>query len=377
MDESDRDFTRQMRSTIKNPKFASKGGGSFNDRYTPQNGAAGKIIPIVFFKGEYSMPVTLEDGKGSRKLKRPYGIVLRHYHRSSNRYGRCSAGLADVRDRDGNVVLGAGKKPCLACHESSKGKDSGMQWANKLHVFNAVLLADFHMVASDRKNDKTGEFYKDPVQCEGRACKYCRDGVEKRFGRRVYWALGQSYSAQLMDFVDYTLALNCKCGGTITTPAYECPKCKACFHDLEANPLSEEDLEELRLDPHKCKACGYEGLMDAVYECDSCKTAKPLSLWDVALELYVSGEGKTTSIQVRRFKILQAEDWKKIEPVMTQVDLDRVFPNLSLTEQSKLYKLKIPSEMRDAAAGEAIPDDEKEVKRSAARSGSSAWSDDD
>lgn len=365
-----------MRRTVKNKKTGGMGGGSFSDRYAPQKGAAGRITPIVLFKAQYAIPVTLEDGKGNRKLELPYGIVLRHYHKPSNKFCRCSAGLADVRNSDGDVVVGEGKKPCLGCNESSKGKETGMAWAKKLHVFNGILMADFHLVDSDRKNDRTGEYYKDPIQCEGRACKYCDQKIEKRFGRRVYWPVGPSFTEQLTDFVDYTLATNCKCGGTITVPAYECPECGECFRDLESEPANDEELEELRLEMHKCGSCGATRYMQAVHECDSCNKAQPLKLWDVQMELYRSGEGTTTSLQVRRFKAVTPDEWKKIEPIMNQVDLDKVFPNLGIKEQAKIYKLKVPPELRDYVADEDNKRGEDDSEGSP-RSGSSAWDDDD
>jgi hypothetical protein len=371
------DVTRMMRRTVKNKKTGGTGGGgSFSDRYTPQKGAAGKITPIALFRAEYAIPVTLEDGQGSRKLELPYGIVLRHYHKPSNRFCRCSAGLVDVRNSDGDVVVGEGKKPCLGCNESAKGKETGMAWSKKLHVFNGILMADFHLVNSNRKNDRTGEYYKDPVQCEGRICKYCDLGTEKKFGRRVFWPVGKSFTEQLSDFVDFNLATNCNCGGVITIPAYECPNCGVCFRDLEAEPADKEELEELCLEMHKCRSCGETNYMDAVHECDACNKAQPLKLWDVKMELFRSGEGTATSLQFRRFKAVTPDEWKKVAPIMNQIDLDKVFPHVSIKEQANIYKLKIPPELRDYVVDEES-NRGKDNGEGSPRSGSSAWDDDD
>lgn len=370
------DVTRMMRNTVRNKKTGGTGGGSFSDRYTPQKGATGRITPIILFKANYVTPIALEDGNGSRKFEAPYGIVLRHYHKPSNRFCRCTAGIADVRDSDGNVVMDIGNKPCLGCYEARRGKEYGMAWAKKLHVFNAVLLADFHLVDSDRKNDRTGAFYKDPVQCEGKGCKFCDKGIEKRFGRRVYWPIGPNFTEQLTDFVDFTLATSCKCGGTITNPAYECPKCGECFRDLESEPASTEELEELRLDMHKCKSCGFEGYMQPVNECDECDKAQPLKLWDVKMELYRSGEGTTTSLQVRRHKPITEEELEKIKGLMVPVDINKVFPILAIKEQSKLYKIRIPDELKDDAVEEELHRGEDDGEGSP-RSGSSAWDDEE
>lgn len=365
-----------MRNTVKNKKYSGGGGGSFSDRFTPQKGATGKITPIVLFKANYVTPVAMEDGQGSRKFEAPYGIILRHYHKPSNKFGRCSAGLADVRESDGSVIMDVGKKPCLACFEASKGKETGMAWAKKLHVFNAIVMGNFHLVDSDRKNERTGNYYKDPQPCEGRACKYCDKGIEKQFGRRVYWPIGPSFTEQLTDWVDFTLAANCKCGGTISTPAYECPKCGECFRDLEQAPASNEEMEELRLEMHKCKACGFTGFMQAVHECDQCSKPQPLKLWDVKMELYRSGDGATTSLQVRRFTTVTDDEWKKIDPLMKPVDLNKVFPLLSIKDQAKTYKLKIPEELRDVAVDEESRRGDGDDKGTP-RSGSSAWDEDD
>jgi len=368
-------IARMMRGTVRNKKSSGLGGGSFNDKFAPQEGSTGRITPIVLFKANYVVPISMENGKGSRKFESPYGLIMRHYHKPSNKFGRCSAGLADVRDSAGNLVVDTGNKPCIGCNESEKGKDSGMSWAKKLHVFNGIMLADFHLVDSDKKNERTGKFYRNPVECEGRGCKHCKAGVEKQFGRRVYWPVGSSFTDQLTDFVDFTLSACCSCGGEIAVPAYECPKCGACYRDLEKDPADKHELEAIRLDVQECRACGHVGYMRPVNECDKCNDADPLNLWSVKLSLFKSGEGATTSLQVRRYELVTAEEWDKIKALMTPVDLDKVFPHLSLKAQSKLYRLKVPTEYRDAVVEEEKHEKEDD-NEGGPRTGSSAWDED-
>jgi len=130
------------------------------------------------------------------------------------------------------------------------------------------------------------------------------------------------------------------------------------------------------MEMHKCGGCGFEGYMQAVNECNQCNKAEPLKLWDVKMELYKSGEGTNTSLQVRRFKAVTDEEWKKIEGVMNPVSLDKVFPNLTLKDQAKIYKLKIPEELRESAVEEESKRGSDDGKGSP-RSGSSAWEDED
>jgi hypothetical protein len=363
-------IARMMRGTVKNKKSFS--GGSFKDQYSPQEGSAGKITPIVLFKGNYVTPIAREDGKGSRKFESPYGLIMRHYYATSNKYGRCSAGLADVRDGSGNLVVDVGSKPCIGCDESEKGKDFGMSWAKKVHVFNGILLADFHLVDSDKKNEQTGKFFKTPVECEGRGCKHCKIRIEKQFGRRVYWPLNPKFTDQLTDFVDFILSATCNCGGEITVVAYECPKCGVCYHDLEHDSADKSELESLRLDVQECKSCAYVGYMKAVNECNKCDDARPLNLWDVKMSLFKSGEKTTTSLQVGRYSPITDEEFEKVKHLMVPVDLDKIFKNLSLKEQGELYRLKIPGAYRDAAVEEDKHEKEDD-NRGRPRSGSSAW----
>jgi len=368
-----RDVTRMMRRSVKNKRRRGGGGGSFSDRYSPKEGGEGKITPIVLFPADYAIPVKTEGGK-RKKFKAPYGIVFRHYYKKANTFGRCSAGI--IESDDG--VLSEGDAPCIGCHEADKGKETGMAWAKKLHVFNGVEMADFHLVDSKRKNDKTGEFYKDPKKCKGKNCSYCDDDIPKRFGRRIYWPLGPSFSEQLTDEADFTISRACECGGEISIPAYECPKCRAVFRDLEEDPIDDEndeeyrkEMAELRYGIHECSECGYSGFMSPIHECDECSDPKPLTLWNVKMEVYTSGTGPTMSLRVRRFKKVSDAEWNKIEEITKNpIDLSRVFPEIGLRDQSRQYKLPIPDEFKGRGRDDG---DDGDNDGDGPRSGSSAW----
>lgn len=355
-----------LKHTAKQPQRGG-GGGGFGDRWTPpESGQA--LVPILLFPGTYSMAVKLPEG-GAEKVKLPYAIVVEHYSKKSNSFARCIAGLKYEQDAEEDLIIVPGDKPCVGCYEYAKGKQTGVS-QRKLHVFNGILLADFHWV---EQTSRRGTKYKEPVQCTGKRCKLCKQGSEKSFGRRVFWPLGPSFVDMLGDFDMITLARECKCGGTIEPIAFECPECKMPFRDLEDDPVhNEEELMQLRMGIFNCQTdgCGYRGFMDEVPECSDCRTAQPLKLWDVAMEVYRSGEGAQSSLQISRYKYYSPEKRAAIAELMKPIDPNNVYPILNLDAQAKRLGKDNPFNGTSNGAGS---DEDRPYAQEEEVHGSAAW----
>lgn len=324
---------REMKRTAKTN---SKGGGGFGDRWIPPK--SGELLtPVILFPGQYSMEVQKDDKGGTERIIRPYSIIHEHYSKKANKFIRCTAGLAFNQSDDGDDwTIVPGTKNCVGCHEyfENGGKQSGIS-LRKVHIFNGILLAHFHWI---EKKSAKGTKYKEAVQCTGKRCKLCSNGVERSFGRRIYWPLGPSFVEHLSDFDTITLAKECKCGGTIDTIAFECPACQEPFRDFEDEPVeTEKEMEELRSGLFHCHSeeCDYYGFMDEVPDCDSCNRADPLKLWDVVVEVYRSGEGPTSKLAFSRHKYYSPDKKKKVASLMKPIDVDQVYPLINLNAQAK------------------------------------------
>lgn len=353
-----------LKRTSKSPR---RGGGSgFGDRWTPpESGQA--ITPIILFPGAYSINIA-HDGGEIEKVRLPYSIVVEHYSKKSNKFARCIAGMKYEEDAEGDLIIVPGDGDCVGCLEYSRGKQSGVS-SRKLHVFNGVLLANFHWV---EKTSQRGTKYKEAVQCTGRRCKLCDQGIEKTFGRRVYWPLGPSFVDMLGDFDTITLARECRCGGTIEPIGFECPACRMPYRDLERDPIdNEEQLHQLRIGTFSCKTegCGYRGFMDEVPECSDCSTATPLKLWDVVIEVYRSGEGPTSALQISRYKYYSPEKRAAISDLMKPINPNDVYPILNLDSQAK--RLGKDNSFSGSGRSSNNEDDEPVVRE--AVHGSEAW----
>lgn len=354
---------REMKRTAKNPNRG--GGGGYGDRWKPPESGK-QLTPMILFPGQYSMRARKESGE-MEQIVRPYAVLHEHYSKPGKAYARCVAGLALQDHGDGNWVITPGEKNCVGCHEYQKGKESGVS-LRKIHIFNGVLLANFHWI---EKTSKRGTKYKEAAQCAGRRCKMCDQGVERSFGRRIYWPLGPSFVEQLGDFDAITLARECQCGGTIEPIAFECPDCKTPFRDLEDDPVrSEEELEELRDNVYGCSECSHRGLMDEVPECSDCREARSVKLWDVVMEVYRSGTGPTSSLQFSRHKFYPPERRAAISDLMKPIDVESVYPILNLNAQAKRLGKSNPFDSAGPGAG-GNGTSEPEVDEPVP--GSSAW----
>lgn len=318
-------------------------------RFTPP-GANEDPARIMLFPGEYTMLLEVEGARKPFKMVRPYGIVNRHYNSAKKRFCRCTAGLKREDTPDGNYLILPGNDECPSC---SVAKSADFMAVRKLHVFNVLRLEHYHLVDSDRKKEGTSEYFKDYVECDGKRCKLCRKGAERVFGRRMYWPIGPMHVEQLVDIDRKTISKRCICGGKVSPVAFTCPACGGIFRDLDDDPVdSKKELSQIRSEEHRCqqKGCKYVGAMSEVSQCDSCRKATPLTLWDLEMEVYMSGSGTKSALTLSDWEPLTVKTRGLIkENLLTPFDWDKVydFKPMEPKEQVKHMGIEKYAELDD------------------------------
>lgn len=293
------------------------GGGGFGDRWFPPKTSEGdRPVGIVLFPGDYKIPVALGKKGEMDEMELQYYLTFEHYYAAKKRGATCSAGLRVLPDGD-DFEITFGDNDCPACYHIEDG--AGGINRRLMHVFNAVLLGHFHLVDSDRADDE-GKPYKDWVNCEGKRCKYCSSGSDRIYGRRVYWPMGSRFVNTLMTQTQTVLSSHCKCGGEIEPIGFQCPECSEVFRDLEEDPADDEELKVLRTKKVRCPNCKVVDIPEEVPECDSCKKATPLTMWDVQYKLARQGEGTDTTLMISEWKPLTDKLLAKIERHMKPYD---------------------------------------------------------
>lgn len=344
MENSTRRAMRAGRALKKSGRGKRKGGGGYGARYKPPK-AGEPLTPILLFRGLYKVQLTLPDGS-VRVDELDYDIRCEHFSVKANTGMTCTAGL--IEDEEG--FIGAGDRPCVPCAIAKvEGKGGPISFARKVHILNGVLLADFHLVDSDRQKLKdgkpTGEFYTDYVPCLGRRCTHCRQGVEKTFGRAVFMPLGNNFIQQLADFDLITLASTCRCDGALEPVGFVCAHCDRPCVDLEKDEVTNEELQEFRENEFCCKHCGKTDYLVEVPVCNQCDDPRPLTMWNTVMELYRSGDGVNTSLQVNRFRPVTETELEQVKELMVPVDTDRTYKHLTPKEQADKFKVALPEGM--------------------------------
>lgn len=349
-----RTLSRQLAKTAKNKKGGG-GGGYFGDRFTlpcvdedPAN--------IIVFPGEYKTEIVMR-GEDPLVEIYDYGLVFDHFNGVKKTSFPCSAGLQLVKDRDGDWVISTGKKPCVACWHISNGTGKGIS-RRKLHVFNIVVLDHFHQVDSD-KTGSDGKPYKNWVTCEGRRCKYCKKGLERTFGRHMYWPVGSGYLGNMLGYEMNIFSKHCQCGGELEPIAFQCsnPNCQEVIRDLEDDPASKKELIKLRNRAYKCPECDNEDIMDEVPECDECNRPAPIGMFDVVMQVSSSmtlkdKENKDfvkSNLLIPQWRRISEKDMKRAKPLMEKpFDFyGKLYKPLTIEEQADKFDISNPYDDED------------------------------
>lgn len=336
----------QLRRTIKGRR-SSGSGGSYTDQFKPP-ATDEEPARLVFYRPEEPYTYQLERSKKkSSIIKRDYGIVFEHFNRAVNKGCRCTAGLRREDYSDGDWVVTVGSKDCVACYEIAAGASHIS--TSKKHLFNVILLGEFHEIKRKVKSKRTGKDIDitETVDCLGKRCKYCEKEIPKTFGRRMFWSMGPMHVGQLIDIEAATLGRRCFCGGKIKPRAFLCPECGEAVRDLEEEPLMKGELKELREESFTCSNCDYCGLLVEYPECSDCSEPQPLTIWDVELEVHKSGEKMNSVIHVDDFKPLTTKLKAKIKGKMDAFNWDRLYNYRLLKPEEQATQLRLPNPYDD------------------------------
>jgi hypothetical protein len=311
-------------------------------------------VEVLLFRGLYKIPVLDLDGV-MQIIERPYDIKGQHYSAALNKFLTCRAGFQDFKDpEDGSVGIEAGEGDCVPCHYYFDNSSGAISGPRKLHIFNAILLDYFHEIEGSQEiKGRPGSFWKEMEQCTGRRCVRCKQGVEKKFGNRVFIPLGTNFVSALADYDLVTLAESCHCGGELEPVGFSCSECGVPYRDFEENGCSNEELQSLREELHRCPTCTQRVEMEEYSDCNNCRNPKALTMWDVAMEMYRSGEGVNTSLIISKYRKVSDEEREKLRHLMTPIDTNKMYPILSLADQASKFGVDNPfgeEERRGAGA---------------------------
>jgi hypothetical protein len=268
---------------------------------------------------------------------------------------------------EGNLEAVDGK--CLGWDQFQKEVAEGIERDKRsismrlLHAFTGIHLAYYHLVTVEKdgkplrykRGERKGEVIKEKVACEGRRCQYCRDKIDKVFGKKVHWSLGSGF-LELLGGTVADIAQDCKnCGaGRLETVGWECESCGHMAVDETDSSMSDEEINALTCHPYKCNAkdpdtgevCDHRGYLAKLTECDNCQDPEPTSLFDVDIEVKKVGEAPKVTIQIPRWTLTELDEslLKMAEPYK----FDRIFSGDPLDKQAEFLKVKNPHRGEDA-----------------------------
>lgn len=218
-----------------------------------------------------------------------------------------------------------------------------------LHTFTAIHLAYFHLVTIEddhgrplkyEKGARKGEVMKEKVLCDGRRCVHCQNKVDRVFGKKVYWSLGQRFM-ELLTGTIVEIAKDCRsCGkGRLNNIGWECPECGKLIVD-ESNPkLTDVEINAVTCNPYRCD-CGFHGFLERIAECDTCQDPKPTSVFDVDLEVKRVGEAPSTIIQIPRWTVTELTD--ELKKMSSPYPFENIFAPEPLDGQARSLKISNP-----------------------------------
>lgn len=272
-----------------------------------------------------------------------YYPYVEHFAARSNRSCLCSKQYQIV---DGELTTVGGK--CLACQERDNGAED-VSW-RLMHAFNGIHLAWYHLepVTDDKgaavvykKGDRQGEQVMRKVACEGRRCKYCKEGLEKVFGKKVHWSIGSGHLQDLAGFVTEIEKDCANCGeGRLEDVAYECPDCGHPLLDIATCDLDDKGIASYVARKQECPECQKRGYPLKQTECSNCQDPEPLSIFDCELEIKRQGEGTNSTIQIPRWKAIEMD--KEMEEMAKPWNFKKVFAPDPFDWQAKILKIRNP-----------------------------------
>jgi len=286
------------------------------------------------------LPGSYTDFEGEEAEYFPF---VEHYVKRSNKFILCSKQYQIV---DGDLTTVGGK--CLACRERENGADD-ISWSMR-HAFNVLHLAWYHKVPvfdengrpkKYSKGKRQGEQITDDIECEGRRCQYCKEGLEKFFGRRVHWSLGSGHMNELAGIIVEIEKSCANCGeGRLEVISYECEKCGHPIIDMASTDLDPKAINSFVSRKRECPKCGHNAVPLRQAECDKCQDPIPTSIFDCELEIKKQGEGTNSTIQVPRWTV--AEIPEELKELCKPFVFKKVFQPDPFEVQAKILRIKNP-----------------------------------
>lgn len=200
----------------------------------------------------------------------------------------------------------------------------------------------FHLVK--KQNPNTQAEYHERERCVGHNCEHCKKQIPKVFGKKVYFEIARTHWNESIFSVNERVGSNCKCGGFIYTPHYECQQCHELLVDVmhrcfscgkENIALNTESAEAECQDCHatwsiyesdnpevskvvnkdmKCPKCGFEGLPTPSIVCTNCQKPDAFGVFDCQMKIMMVGsaDGKSKEMRIEDV-VVQPPDTRLFE----------------------------------------------------------------
>lgn len=305
------------------------------DRFIP--GEKAIWINISPFQSWTFMAYNSESGEVEEQTKSwfPY---LKHYYARTKQFMNCSAGPHRDQPCYPCAIRKAFYKKMDAIEERTgvRPKDEAPVSAQKNFALAITIMENVVAIPAVDKNG---------VPRKSKAGKPIYNHVPQpvvgggptnhpvSFGRRAHMSLGIMQLRQLLQFDEEMRNYCANCAKGMSARSVVCADCETSY-DLP-EPVTGEDLLEVRQREFKCGACGYEGIMVPKVECE-CGDPREGKLTDFDIRLKkekLADNQSMLSIKSIRLPKLDNEEVRKL--VENPLDLPKIFAPSSQEEQRR------------------------------------------
>jgi len=347
---------RQRRGVLNNQRKQVFGGGRsgggvdngarFRNVYRPTKGKS-DLIRIV--PGSYSVERAVEMESGELAV---ITDTLEYYecieHRAKSGHTTiCSAGPLWMRKK--------GAKPCEGCAvywsaPITNGKRKSRIGRRDISVFTVLAYGPFINIEQVDKNgvircDKEGKPYYEWVP------KYHNHppAKEEKLGHLMHWSVGFGHMGVIEGYDDLIgkMCKNCGTEDSVYREVLLCQECETDLVDCDNTKLSEEQQNNMLVEPVECTHCGHVAPLKEHLGCRACNTAERTTVFDVDIKVMRLDKGDTTQL------IFQS--WSKPHPVDPQyaelakpLPLDKIYAPTPLETQRKWFGISEPTQSAGA-----------------------------
>jgi hypothetical protein len=321
-----------LRDLLDNiPKLPRKRSGP---RFKP---ISTKSVRVRLIPGEY----THNNG-----TVHPVHEIFQHFNATVRKFQLCSAKwLTDASDpsrleRDPN-------SRCVGCHLIDTGsKNVRMDRKFPVTVF---ICDDFHLDPNGWDNKPLG-FADDGAQkfrktlCTGEGCEGCQKGLDKDWGRRMYWEVPRTYLQAMIAYQDEAADICANCGsepgvdgeeGGLTLISLCCPGCGGQIKfddDSQAKALIRGDV--------KCPSCEKIVAPDEILHCAGCNDPRRPKIFDMDLWIRTTPTSPPTLL-ITKAKVMEPSS-KIPQHLLKPYDLPDMLRPPPIEVQCKIHKVANP-----------------------------------